>query len=404
MNDPTELALLSATALSAIVWLNLIFLRGGFWRDGPYSSDNSTIPSTWPGVVAVIPARNEAETIADTIASLSAQNYPGDFSIILVDDESNDGTRERARSAAREDTSLTIVAGRPLPHGWSGKMWAVAQGIEAAERQALDAKYILLTDADIVHGPRVLRTLVAQAELDRLMLISHMVLLRCESLWEKLLIPAFIFFFKKLFPFDWINDPTKATAGAAGGLILVRRDALARAGGIERIKGEIIDDCALARAIKPEGAIWLGLTKNSLSLRRYEHLSEIWTMVTRTAFMQLNQSLWLLAGTVVGMTIIYLVPPLALIYGIVADSPSIAVLGLGVWLAMTASYMPTLRLYDRGMLWAPLLPISGLLYTCMTVASAWHTLLGAGPQWKNRHYGADDATGKDKDGEAADRG
>jgi hopene-associated glycosyltransferase HpnB len=396
MSAPFELALLALTAVSALIWLDLIFLRGGFWRDGPYIAANLPEPQDWPRVVCVIPARNEAETIGETIASWTTQDYPGAFSIILVDDQSDDGTEDRAREAAGSAQALTVVSGRPLPAGWSGKMWAVAQGVAAAEREAPDAKYILLTDADIVHAPSVLRRLVTKAENGNRALVSHMVMLRCVSFWERLLIPAFIFFFKKLYPFAWINDPGNPTAGAAGGLMLVRRDALVRAGGIERIKHEIIDDCALARAIKPEGPIWLGLTTASRSLRRYEDLSEIWDMVTRTAFIQLKQSLWLLAGTVIGMAVIYLVPPVTVVIGLFADSLHIALAACAVWLAMMASYVPTLRLYGQPVWWALLLPLAGLLYTCMTVASAYRTLAGAGPHWKDRHYGAQDAD-KDND-------
>jgi hopene-associated glycosyltransferase HpnB len=398
MSAPLELALFALTALSALIWLILIFFRGGFWRDGPYISEHIPAPLDWPRIVAVIPARNEAETIGETISSLSSQDYPGAFSIVLVDDQSNDATQEHARAAASKDRRLAVVSGQPLPAGWSGKMWAVAQGIAAAEREAPDAKYILLTDADIVHAPSVLRGLVAKAEQGNLALVSHMVMLRCASFWERLLIPAFIFFFKKLYPFEWINDPKNPTAGAAGGLMLVRRDALIRAGGIECIRHEIIDDCALARTLKPEGPIWLGLTKASHSLRRYEHMSDIWNMVTRTAFIQLKQSLWLLAGTVLGMAIIYLVPPVTAVIGLFTDSLHIALVASVVWLAMIVSYVPTLRLYERPVWWGLLLPLAGFLYTCMTVASAYRTLAGAGPQWKDRHYGAQD------DGQRTDTG
>jgi len=391
MNAPFELALFALTVLSALIWLTLIFWRGDFWRDGPYISANTPSPHDWPRVVCVIPARNEAETIGETIASWSSQDYPGAFSIILVDDQSDDATHDRASSTATTQRNLSVVSGEPLPAGWSGKMWAVAQGIAAAEREAPNAKYVLLTDADIVHAPTVLRSLVAKAEQGGLVLVSHMVMLRCVSFWEHLLIPAFIFFFKKLYPFSWINDPKNPTAGAAGGLMLVRRDALMRAGGIERIKHEIIDDCALARAIKPEGPIWLGVTKTSHSLRRYDRLSDIWNMVTRTAFVQLKHSLWLLAGTVLGMSIIYLVPPVMVVIGLFTDSLHIALTAFVVWLAMMASYVPTLRLYDRPVWWALLLPVAGLLYTCMTVASAYRTLVGAGPRWKDRDYGTQDA-------------
>lgn len=392
MSESIEIALLVTTALSAIIWLDLIFFRGGFWHDGPYISENSPALRAasfveWPRVVAVIPARNEAETIGATISSLVEQDYPGTFSIVLVDDQSDDGTSERARAKAGSTHDLTIITGQPLPSGWSGKMWAVSQGIAVARVIAPKAEYILLTDADIVHTPSVLRNLVTKAECEKLALTSHMVMLRCESFWERLLIPAFIFFFKKLYPFAWINDAKNQTSGAAGGLMLVRRDALEHAGGIERIKHEIIDDCALARILKPQGPIWLGLTTSSHSLRRYEHLSEIWTMVTRTAFVQLKHSLWLLAGTIVGLTIIYLVPPAAVVVGLSADSLHVAVAGFVVWLVMIASYLPTLRLYDQPAWRGVFLPFAALLYTCMTIASAYRSLTGGGPQWKDRRYG-----------------
>jgi len=398
MSAAIELALFALTTVSAIVWLILIFFRGGFWRDGPYISANLPAPHDWPDVVAVIPARNEAETIGETIASISSQDYPGAFSIIVVDDQSDDGTQERARNAATSARKMNIVLGSPLPEGWSGKMWAVAQGIAAADREAPDAAYVLLTDADIVHAPTVLRRLVSKAEHGKLALVSHMVMLRCDSFWEHLLIPAFIFFFKKLYPFGWINDPRNPTAGAAGGLMLVRRDALRGVGGIEQIKHEIIDDCALARAIKQDGPIWLGVTKASHSLRRYERLSDIWNMVTRTAFVQLKHSLWLVVGTILGMAIIYMAPPVLVVIGLFGDSLHIAVLASVVWLAMMASYVPTLRLYDRPIWWALLLPVAGFLYTCMTVASAYRSLAGAGPRWKDRDYGAQDVSQKNETG------
>ncbi len=392
MMEIWETALAACLALSAATWLYLLFLHGGFWRDGPYISAHIPAPRDWPSVVAVIPARNEAETVAAMLASLAAQDYPGSFSIVLVDDESEDGTQDRAREAAGTKRPLTIVTGKPLQHGWTGKMWAVAQGIEAAYDRSPDAKYLFLTDADIVHGPSVLRDLVAKAERDGLALVSHMVLLRCESLWERLLIPAFIYFFKKLYPFARINDPRSKTAGAAGGCMLVHRETLVRAGGIESIKDEIIDDCALARALKPLRPIWLGLTRNSNSLRSYDRFADTWNMVTRTAFVQLRYSLWLLAGTVLGMTLIYLVPPAAAIGGLIFGAPGVALYGLGIWAVMGLTYVPTLRLYDLPICYAALLPLAALLYTFMTIGSAYMTLMGRGTNWKNRRYGMDGET------------
>ncbi len=392
MTDIAEMAFVLCLVISAIAWFYLIFLHGGFWRDGPYLSTNIPAPRDWPSVVAVVPARNEAETIAATLTALAAQDYPGAFAIILVDDQSDDRTQERAREARGMVPPVSIVAGTPLPHGWTGKMWAVAQGIEAVRRQNPDAKYLFLTDADITHEPSVLRDLVAKAERDRLALVSQMVLLRSESFWEKLLIPAFIYFFKKLYPFARINDPRTTITGAAGGCMLVQREALDLAGGIQRIKGEIIDDCALARTLKPMQPIWLGLTRHSRSLRRYDHFSDIWGMVTRTAFVQLRHSLWLLAGTVLGMMLIYLVPPTAAIGGLLFGAPINALCGLSIWIVMGLSYIPTLRLYDLPLWYAALLPLAAVLYTLMTIGAAYMTLLGNGPSWKDRRHGMDAGT------------
>ena len=392
MTDIAEVALVLCLAFSAVAWIYLILLHGGFWRDGPYISANIPAPRDWPSIVAVIPARNEAETIAATLTALAAQDYPGAFAIILVDDQSDDDTQERAREARGTVRPVSIVAGTPFPHGWTGKMWAVAQGIEAARRQNPDAKYLFLTDADITHEPSVLRDLVAKAERDRLALVSQMVVLRSESFWEKLLIPAFIYFFKKIYPFRRINNPRTKIAGAAGGCMLVEREALDSTGGIQRIRHEIIDDCALARLLKPVRPIWLGLTQHSRSLRRYDRFADIWGMVTRTAFVQLRHSLWLLAGTVLGMMLIYLVPPTAAIGGLLSGEPIIALCGLSIWIVMGLSYIPTLRLYDLPLWYAALLPFAAVLYTLMTIGAAYMTLLGSGPSWKDRRHGMDAGT------------
>jgi len=365
--------LAALSALSAVIWLWLLAFRGGFWRDGPYLPD-APAPAEWPEVVAVVPARNEAESIGCTVGGLLSQDYPGTLSMIVVDDRSEDTTAAEARAAGGD--RLQLVSGTPLPAGWTGKMWAVSQGIAAASPSA---KYIWLTDADIAHGPGVLRELVTAAEQRSLALTSQMVLLRCESTWEKLLIPAFVFFFKKLYPFAWINDSANHTAGAAGGCMLVRLEILAAAGGIAAIKGEVIDDCALARLLKPLGPIWLGLTRRSVSLRRYDTLNEIWAMVARTAFVQLKFSYLLVAGTVLGMALIYLVPPLAfLLRG--------EILGLAGWALMSVAYVPTVRLYGLSVWRAALLPLAALLYTSMTVSSAYRYGTGHGPRWKDRAY------------------
>jgi hopene-associated glycosyltransferase HpnB len=374
---------IAVTAVSLAAWLYLLLARGNFWRDGPYLSGAAR--TAWPGVVAIVPARNEAETIGRAVASLAAQAYDGALSIVVVDDQSTDGTAALARSAG-STRPPHVLSGTPLPAGWTGKMWAVAQGVDEARRIAPDAGYLWLTDADIEHGPTVLSTLVAKAEREHLGLVSQMVLLRCESRWERFLVPAFVFFFKKLYPFAWSNTPGRRTAAAAGGCMLVRTDALGAAGGIAAIRGEIIDDCALAAAIKPHRPIWLGLTQESRSLRRYERLADVWDMVARTAFVQLRQSWLLLAGTIVGMAILYAAPPTGAIVGLIDGSAPLLALGVCAWTLMALAYLPTLRLYRRPPIEALLLPVAALLYTVMTIASAWRSLSGSGARWKDRSY------------------
>ena len=285
----TFLIFLVTVVLAA--WVYLLTLRGGFWRADQTLSDLPA-PPTWPGVVAVVPARNEAATVGETIASLVRQDYPGEFKVVLVDDGSDDGTADLALTTAREAAGqtedkdrLSIVRGSELPAGWVGKMWAVSQGIDSMPMVMEDAGYLLLTDADIRHDSTLLTHLVAMAEEEKRDLVSLMVRLRCESMWERLLIPAFVFFFQKLYPFPWVNDPSRDTAAAAGGCMLVRRDALARIGGFKAIRDRLIDDCSLAAAIKGSGGnIWLGLARRARSLRGYDSLRDIWMMVVRTAF------------------------------------------------------------------------------------------------------------------------
>lgn len=382
------------TAASLAAWLYLLLGRGRFWHEGPYLDGTAAPPGSWPVVVAVVPARNEAETIGRTVASLTAQTYGGELSVVVVDDQSHDGTAERARAASRGDR-LAVVTGLPLPSGWTGKMWAVAQGVDEARRIAPAARYLWLTDADIEHAPGVLAALVAHAERDGLGLVSQMVRLRCESGWERFLIPAFIFFFKKLYPFERVNDRTRPTAAAAGGSMLVRTSALDAAGGIAAIRDRIIDDCALAAAIKPHQPIWLGLTRGSQSLRRYERLADVWDMVARTAFVQLRHSFALLAGTVIGMAVLYLAPPAAALAGIATGSAALIALGAAAWVLMAFAYAPTLGLYGRPRFEALLLPAAALLYTSMTIASAWRSLTGDGARWKDRNYtkGMEQASG-----------
>jgi hopene-associated glycosyltransferase HpnB len=376
-------------ALALAIWIYLLAFRGGFWRvrlDSPPMP-----PAIWPEVAVVVPARDEAETVEAAIGSLLSQDYGGRFIVILVDDHSTDGTAEIARRAAHGGASrLHVIAARPLPPGWTGKLWAVSEGLAAAERLAPDARHVLLTDADIVHAPGGLAGLVTRAAAGGLDLASLMVRLRCESLAERLLVPAFVFFFAMLYPFVRVNRDNDPTAAAAGGCMLVRRSALARIGGIRAIRGQLIDDCALAAAIKPGGPIWLGLADRTRSLRRYERFADIWAMIARTAYTQLRYSPLMLFACVLAMALTYLAPPVLAL----AAGGSAAVLGWVAWFVMSASYLPMLRYYGRSPLWAPLLPIIALFYLGATIDSArrhWH---GRGGQWKGRTQAAASESGK----------
>lgn len=391
----TPLALAALAALCA--WLWLLFGWGGFWRADQRLGAAAPAPAGgWPGVVAVIPARDEAETIADAVRSLLTQDYPGRLDVVVVDDNSDDGTAAAARAAADGEGAarLHVVSGAKLAPGWTGKMWAVGQGVARAGEIAPEAAYVLLCDADIAHGRGALRRLVAKAEAGGLDLVSLMVRLSVAHGWERLLIPAFVFFFQKLYPFPWVNDPRHRVAAAAGGCMLVRRAALARIGGIAAIRDRVIDDCALAAAVKQGGPVWLGLADDSRSLRAYDGLGGIWDMVARTAFVQLRGSAWLLAGTVAGMALLYLVPPLAAAAGALGGDPPAAVAGAAGWAVMAACYRPTLALYRRPAWEAPLLPVAGLLYAAMTVDSARRSWAGRGAAWKGRSYAAREGQGK----------
>ena len=330
--------------------------------------------------MVVVPARNEAETIARCVESLVAQDYAGEFPIIIVDDHSEDETGARARAAARlaRGGQVSIVQAAPLEPGWTGKLWALQQGINAA---GSSPDYFWFTDADIVHAPGSLRRLVALAEQDRLDLASLMVLLRAKTISERLLIPAFLYFFLMLYPPNWIAEAKSKTAGAAGGCVLLRKAALERIGGISAIRAEVIDDCALARAVKRSGgAIWMGLTRKSVSLRSYETFGEVRDLIARTAFTQLEYSGLVLTGTVVGMLLTYLVPLLLTF----AVQPLVWRLSLSAWALMTLTYLPAVRFYGLSPLWAPLLPAAALFYSYATWLSAWRYWMKRGGQWKGR--------------------
>ena len=364
-----------ASICTVAIWIYLLLGRGKFWLLRETELPDRPAPRR---VAVIIPARNEAKTIRRTLASLAEQNYPGPWHIYVVDDHSDDRTVDLAREAAGPEL-VTVMQARPLAEGWTGKLWALSEGLAKAE--SFQPDYVLFSDADIVHAPDSIAQLVARAEGGGYDLVSSMVKLQCETLAEKALIPAFVFFFFMLYPPAWTEDPKRATAGAAGGCILLRWAALDRIGGIAAIRGELIDDCALAKAVKKSGGkLWLGLTSKSRSIRSYGTFGEIGRMISRTAFWQLRHSTALLAGTVAGMFITYMLPPLLVFSGKLVP----AGLGAYAWILMIAGYAPTLRFYGVSMLWAPLLPLVALFYTGATVHSAVQYWSGRGGEWKGR--------------------
>ena len=383
--------LLASVLLSIIGWIHLLGWRGGFWKSDQRLPPSPPSPAAWPRVTVLIPARNEAEGIGRTVRSLLAQDYPGPFSIILVDDHSTDGTAGIAEGAADGDSRLSILRGQPLPKRWTGKLWALHQGLQKALETG-DAEFLLLSDGDIEHDAANLRRLVALAQNERRDLVSLMVRLRCKSFWERLLIPPFIFFFQKIYPFSWVNDPRRREAAAAGGCVLVRAATLQAAGGIAAIRDQLIDDCALASRIQQHGGvIWLGLSTKTRSLRTSPRLRDIWRMVTRTAFAQLDRSAAKLALTMVGMLVLYAAPLLALVHGVATQDGALVILGALAWALMAASFIPTVRLYRLPMAWSLLLPVAAFLYVLMTLDSARLHWLGRGSLWKGRHIAGDAA-------------
>jgi hopene-associated glycosyltransferase HpnB len=365
------------------IWLYLIAARGGFWRAADRDDDSLGFAGPWPAVTAIIPARDEADCIGDTVSSLLRQTYPGAFTVIVVDDQSRDGTARVAQDAAAAlgaAERLTVLSGRPLPAGWTGKLWAQQQGVALAANAPAPPQYLLLTDADIAYAPDALTHLVARAEAGGLVLTSLMAKLRCKSFAERMFVPAFIFFFQMLYPFAWANDPRRATAAAAGGCMLARRDALDAIGGVAAIRDALIDDCALAKALKARGPISLTLTERVHSVRAYPAVEDIRRMVSRTAYAQLRYSPLLLAGTVLGLALTYLAPvALAIFAGGVAQ-----IIGLFVWALMALAFRPTLRFYALSWFWAPLLPLIAAMYMAFTIDSAYQHARGRGGMWKGR--------------------
>ena len=366
-------------ALTLLIWLVLLFARGWFWTDHSIRQCAERI-GTSLSIAVIIPARDEADLIGPVIESLLTQQCDADLHVILADDQSSDATPEQALAVASRLNSdrFTVINVSPVPRGWKGKMWALHEGLQAAE--SLHPDYYLFADADIVHGPDSVQSLIACAEAGGFDLVSCMIKLRCESFAERLLIPAFTFFFFMLYPPRWVADKRSSTAAAAGGCALVRAAALDKIGGIAAIHGALIDDCALAGAVKRSGgAVWLGQTAATRSIRPYGSFGEISRLISRTAFTQLNHSILLLLGTVLALSVTYLLPP-ALIFA----GGRAAVLGGCAWALMSIAYWPTLRFYKLSPLWAPVLPVVALFYMIATLQSAIDYWQGRGGRWKGR--------------------
>jgi hopene-associated glycosyltransferase HpnB len=395
------LGLAIASLVSAAAWIYLVAAHGGFWRTGqrlPLRRPTTTTAGhdQLPVVVAVVPARNEADSLPATLPALLAQDYPGEFRVFVVDDGSDDGTAgvaaELGEKAARDGGApLTVVPGRPRPDGWAGKVWAMAQGLAATT--AARPAYVLFTDADIVWAPTALRDLVRAAEDDDRALVSQMALLRAETAWERVIVPAFVYFFAQLYPFRKVNNPNSRTSAGAGGCMLIAAEALERAGGLEPMRGALIDDVALGTLLKKNGnRIWLGLATDIRSDRPYPSLASLWHMIARSAYVQLRYNPALLAGTLIGLLLLYAVPPAGLIAALIAvavgsTGTAVAVTGLAGllgWALMTASYLPMLRFYRLSPLRAPTLPLIALLYAAMTADSARRHYSGRAVSWRGR--------------------
>lgn len=383
--------MLILVSASLLIWLGLILARGGFWRADQTLGRPAAL-EVWPTLAVIIPARNEAETIGRAVSSHMASTYPGRLELIVVDDASSDATAEHAREAARNGArKLHVVEAPALEAGWSGKLAALNAGVRAADSQIPEADYVLFTDADIVHAPDLAERLVATAVQERRALVSVMAELEARGLWGGLLMPAFVFFFQKLYPFPRVNDPDDPMAGAAGGVILLRRDVLEDVGGLASIRGALIDDCTLAQRVKsarsrPGVRLVLSRNAEAVSLRDNRSLGAIRKMIARTAYTQLDHSLWKLAGTVAGMTLIYLVPPAAVLGWPWHESGATAAIGVLAWLLMAATYAPTLALYNKPAPAGLALPVAAAMYTVFTIDSAIQHARGQGGAWKGRTY------------------
>jgi hopene-associated glycosyltransferase HpnB len=398
--------LASIAGLSLIVWLYLAMGRDFYWLDRNLLERELVPVSSWPPVTVLIPARNEVDVIGRSLASILAQDYPGRLDVILIDDHSADATAHEARKAAAQlgaEARLKIIPARDLPRGWSGKLWALSEGLTEADKAEVKPEYIWFSDADIAHEPDTLLRLVAKSLTERRDLVSLMAELWCRSAWERLLIPPFVYFFQMLYPFPAVNDPARRAAAAAGGCVLVRRKALKAAGDLQAIGSALIDDCSLARIVKDltlhgdpaslGGGIWLGRATGSRSLRPYAGLSDIWRMVARTAYTQLRYSRLLLAGTLLGMVLTYLVPPFGVLLYPWHGSALAAAFAGSAWLLMALTAWPTYRAYGQAAWRSLTLPAAAAFYSAMTFDSAWRHWRGRGGAWKGRiHAGAEAGT------------
>jgi hopene-associated glycosyltransferase HpnB len=364
--------------ISSLVWFYLFFAHGKFWQSGPELAPAA--PAEFPDVDIIVPARDEADTIRPVIASLLSQDYSGNFRVILVDDNSADETAAIAGAAPK----LTVICGEPKPMDWSGKLWALNQGIQMSS-----APLLLFTDADVVHDPRHLSSLVARLVHPHVELVSEMVRLNCRSLAERGLVPAFVYFFQMLYPFAKVNDPLSAVAAAAGGTILIRRTALDRIGGLDAMRNALIDDVSLAQLVKKFGPIYLGHSGLAASIRRYSKFSDIWRMISRTAFTQLRYSASLLSVAIIGLTILFLVPAWEVLF----DHGWRLMLGITTIVLAAISFVPTLARYKQNKLLALTMPLIALFYMAATVGSAVNYWFGRGAIWKRRDYGASNRTG-----------
>lgn len=379
--------------ISLLAWAYLATLRGGFWRADQRLGPAPPAGGDWPPVLALVPARDEVETIGACLRALCGQDYPGRLDLVVIDDHSRDGTAAAADATGRDvggAARVRVVAARDLPPGWSGKLWALSEGLAHANANLPPARFLWLCDADIVTAPETLRRLVAKAETESRDLVSLMVALSCRTFWERLLVPPFVYFFQMLYPFAWVNDPARRSAAAAGGCVLLRRAALVEAGGFAAIRGALIDDCTLARLVKSRpgdaaGRIWLGLAMDEArSIRPYRGLGDIWRMVARSAYTQLRHSPLLLAGTLAALAIVFVAPPLLSLAFPLHGEPAPALLGLAGWALMGATAWPTYRLYRQPAWAAALLPFAALLYGAMTLDSALRHWGGRGGTWKGR--------------------